>query len=382
MQNIPKVILVIESSSAFGRRLLVGITKYARIHGPWAFYSTQDGIQSNLPKLRGPEADGIIMYEASGFRKLINLGKPYVLITQNPADYPEHPTIKTDSKSISKAAANHLISRGLRNFAYCGFDDINWSMERGKYFQEILNSQGYSVFAFNESSHLSKNKSESEQKRLIEWLNKLPKPIGIMACNDNRGQHIVEACKIAGIQIPEDVSVIGVDNDDLICELCDPPLSSIVLDSESAGYEAAKMLHDSMNKIKFEPKVWVIKPTYIKVRNSTDIMATQDKELVKAINFIKQNFSKNIQVEDVVDSTALSRRSLELRFREKLRRTINAEIRRVRVEHISKLLIETNLSISEIAYSLGFSSVEHISRYFQREIGKSPREFRKVHLVK
>ena len=214
---------------------------------------------------------------------------------------------------------------------------------------------------------------------MADWLKDLPKPIGIMACNDDKGQHVIEACKIAELRIPEDVAVVGVDNDDLICDLCDPPLTSVALNVEKAGYETARLLDFMMsNKKSTLNKNIVVKPTYVRTRHSTDIIATEDKELTKAISFIRQNFRKDIKVEDVVESTLLSRRSLEQRFRNKLNRSINSEIRRIRVEHISKLLVETDLSISEIAYSLGFSSAEHISRYFQREKGKCPRDFRKV----
>lgn len=203
-----------------------------------------------------------------------------------------------------------------------------------------------------------------------------------MACNDDRGQHVIEACKIAELHIPEDVAVIGVDNDDLICDLCDPPLTSVALNVEKAGYETAKLLDSMMNNKNTVNRNINVKPTYVRTRYSTDIIATEDKELTKAISFIRQNFRKNIKVEDVVESTLLSRRSLEQRFRNELNRSINSEIRSIRVEHICKLLVETDLSISEIAYGLGFSSAEHISRYFQREKGKCPREFRKVQTPK
>ncbi len=378
MNNVPKVVLVLDTSRAFGRRLLLGITKYARLNGAWAFYSELGNIQSNLPKINVSQADGIIMCDSDRFKHLVKLKKSSILIIHNTEDYPGFPAIKTDSKSIAQMAIDHLISKGLKNFGFCGFDDMKWSIERNKYFEEILADKDFEVSTFIEPQYFSKKKWVLEQKLMAEWLTELPKPVGIMACNDDRAQHVIEACKIAQLKIPQDVSVIGVDNDDLICDACDPPLSSIVLDFERAGFEAAKLLDDFMNNKNFQPKVLTVKPTHIKVRKSTDVIATQDKELLKAINFIKQNFRKDIRVVDVVESTAISRRSLELRFREKLSRSINDEIRRIRIEHICNLLIETDLSISEIAYGLGFSSVEHISRYFQREIGKSPREFRKV----
>ena len=223
----------------------------------------------------------------------------------------------------------------------------------------------------------SKRKWENEQILMAAWLKQLKKPVGIMACNDDRGQHVIEACKIAMLRVPEDVAVIGVDDDDLICDLCDPPLSSVALNVEKAGYEAAKLLDKMMSEGKQINKNIEVNPTYVRIRHSTDIIATQDIELTKAITFIRQNFRKSIQVKNVVEATTLSRRGLEQRFRNKLNRSINSEIRRIRIEHICRLLVETELSISEIAYGFGFSSVEHISRYFQKEMGQSLRDYRK-----
>ena len=375
---IPKVILVVETSRAFGRRLLLGITKYARLHGPWAFYREPSGLQSSYPKLKDWHADGIIMRNAKASKPLLELNIPTILVPHNNEIYLDCPVVKTDGESISKMAADHLLNIGLKNFAYSGFDNFPWSSERQKYFEKYIKDKNFNISIFHQPKTLSRRKWENEQTLMADWLKSLPKPIGIMACNDDRGQHVIEACKIAQLRIPEDVAVIGVDNDDLICDLCDPPLSSVALNVEKAGYEAARLLDLMMNNRKTVVKNITVKPTYVRTRHSTDIIATEDKELTKAISFIRQNFRKDIRVEDVVESTILSRRSLEQRFRNKLNRSINSEIRRIRVEHISKLLVETDLSISEIAYSLGFSSAEHISRYFQREKGKCLREFRKI----
>ena len=137
----------------------------------------------------------------------------------------------------------------------------------------------------------SKRKWENEQKFLADWLKSLPKPIGIMACNDDRGQHVIEACKIAELHVPEDVAVIGVDNDDLICDLCDPPLTSVALNIEKAGYETAKLLDSMMSTKNTIHRNIDVKPTYVRTRHSTDIIATEDKELTKAISFITTEFS-------------------------------------------------------------------------------------------
>ncbi len=254
---------------------------------------------------------------------------------------------------------------------------MSWSLQRQENFIQYLEKEGFKTSVFKQSNSAFQKKWEQEQIHMAKWLKNLPKPVGIMACNDDRGQHVLDACKIAELRVPEDVAVIGVDNDDLICDLCDPPLTSIALNAEKAGYEAAELLDKLMCGEKTDKHIIPVKPTHIISRSSTDLLATEDKEIIKAIRYIRQNFRKNIQVSDVVNSTILSRRNLELRFKKSINRSINSEIRRIRVEQICRLLIETEMSISEIAYGLGFSSVEHISRYFKSEIGTNLRDYRR-----
>jgi LacI family transcriptional regulator len=200
-----------------------------------------------------------------------------------------------------------------------------------------------------------------------------------MACNDDRGQHILEVCKRIGFKVPEDVAVIGVDNDPMICEIGDPPLTSIALNVESAGYEAAKLLDRLIKNKKKNGQQIIVSPTYIVQRQSSDILAVNDAEVASAIRFIKGNAKNKILVNDVVKTTRISRRSLEQRFRKTVHRSIYDEIRRVRVEWILRLLIETDLPISHITSFFNFTDVEHISRYFKKEKGIGIREFRKLH---
>jgi LacI family transcriptional regulator len=308
----------------------------------------------------------------------LDLKIPAIIVPHNPDIYPNFPVIKTDGENISRMASGHLFDKGFRNFAFSGYYNLPWSIERQKFFEQFIIKSGYSVSIFFQSKSPAKRKWEIEQSLLAEWLKKLPTPVGIMACNDDRAQQVIEACKIAKLRIPDDVGVIGVDNDDLICDLCDPPLTSIAMNVEKIGYEAAESLDKMMkNKSKLKDDL-VVKPTHVKTRYSTDIVFTEDAELAKAISFIRQNFRSTIQVADVVKATSLSRRTLEQRFKQKLNRSINSEIKRLRIEHICSLLLETDLSISDIAYGLDFSSMEHISRYFHKETGKSLREFRKL----
>ena len=223
------------------------------------------------------------------------------------------------------------------------------------------------------------NEWESEQRFVSVWVNNLPKPVGIFACNDDRGQHILEVCKQSKLKVPEDVAVIGVDNDPMICEISDPPLTSIALNVESAGYETAKLLDKMIDKKEIFEEQILVSPSYVVQRQSSDILAVSDSEVAKAIQFIMKNAKNKILVEDVVRTTNISKRSLERKFKSTIRRSIYNEIQFVRIDLISKLLIETDLSISQITSHFNFTDAEHISRYFKKEKGVGLREFRKYH---
>lgn len=373
-----KIILLLETSRAFGRQLIIGITKYAKLHGPWSFYKEPIDLKSSIPHLTNWKPDGIIMRDTLISKELLKLKKPTILAIHD-SRYPKNlPVIKTDSVAIAKMAAEHFIEKGFKNFAFCGFDEYDWSEGRKFYFNKFINEAGYKAYNYI-SPKGKKSYWKNEQKNLINWIKSLPKPIGIFACNDDRGQHILEVCKLINLKIPDDVAVIGVDNDPMVCELGDPPLSSIALNVEAAGYNAAKLMDYMIEKNKLTGEHILVSPTHIVQRQSTEIIAVEDPEVAKAIKYIKENAKNKILVEDVVKATCLSRRTLERRFKQILHRSIYSQIQHTRIELISKLLIETDLSISQITSLFNFTDVEHISRYFKREKGIGLREFRKLH---
>lgn len=377
-RNLNKVILLIETSRAFGRELLYGIARYSKLHGPWVFYREPRNLKSHIPRLTNWQADGIIMRNSIISNELLKLKIPSILVLHDPQRPGDTPAVITDGIRIAQLAAEHLLNRGLRNFAYCGFDNFYWSDERKKFFKNIIADAGYKTFIYGEGMPKKYKSWEREQLQMAEWLKTLPKPVGIMTCNDDRGNHVLEACKIANLHVPEEVSVIGVDNDPLVCDLSDPPLTSIALNTESAGYAAAELLDRLMNGEPMQRQEIIVTATHVARRQSTDILAVEDRDVVAAIRFIRQNAKSKIRVNDVVEQTCLSRRSLESRFREILNRSIQEEIRKVRTDLISQMLIETNMSIAEITAMFNFTDSEHISRYFKKEKGISLRDFRKI----
>ena len=370
------ILVTIESSRSSGRRLLRGIAKYARFHGPWSFCWEPRGLAEIVAAAGNSDVDGIITRDAYFVDERLLRRIPTILVRHNRKESPKALNVITDCHKAARMAVDHFIERGLKNFAFCGYNGIVWAEERQEVFSRRLKEMGFKTHVHNGRFPEGAHQSERERERLVRWLKSLPNPIGLMGCNDDRCQHIVRACKEASLRIPDDIAIIGVDNDELVCELSDPPLSSVSLNFEKAGFEAASQLDRLM---KGEPDGGgniVVQATHIVTRKSTDFTAVDDPEIAKALSFIRRHFTEAIGVEDVVETAALSRRVLEKRFRQLLNRSVLEEIRQVRTNHIAQMLVETNESILEIALALGFQDSDHISRYFRKETGMSLRQYR------
>jgi len=385
MPKVRKVVLLITPSREYTRGLLRGIAKYSRTQGLWTFYRPLDyrepkGKDGLLSLLKTWNPDGILMREPHKTEDIIAMGFPTISCPYTRERIPGITNIMTDHISVGKMGAEHLLERGFQQFAYCGFNDWWWSRKRGDVFGKTAAEAGYPTYFYPQPRVKAKRTCDKELPIIADWLLTLPKPIGLMACNDDRGEWVVEACKIAEVNVPDEIAIVGVDNDQLICDLCNPPLSSIVLNIEKAGYEAAATLDKMMDGERASSCDIHVRPTHVAIRQSTDVLAVDDASVAAAIRFIRQHSKTVIQVNDVVNVVPLSRRVLEKRFRTILGRSIHDEIRCTRVEQIIRMLAETVMPISEIAQALGFSDVAHISRYFRREKGMSPLAYRKRYL--
>ncbi|UCF43002.1 MAG: DNA-binding transcriptional regulator [Planctomycetota bacterium] len=379
MAEIPKIILRIETSVAYGRGLLYGIAKYSRIHGPWAFYSEPGAEQTALPHLDKWGASGIItrIPDEGKLDQLVINGLPAILIPLK-EKIPDFPNIIDDCATAGRMAAEHLLDRGFRNFAFCGFSDMHWSRDRRENFTKRIAKAGFETQSYERPRAKVVCYYQKELRLLAEWLNLLPRPVGVMTCDDEHGRHAVEACKVAGLHVPEQVAIVGVDNDELTCTLSDPPLSSIAVNTRKAGYKAAALLDRLMTgREKMAEKKIIVRPLHVVTRQSTDVLAIKDREVAEAIRFIHRNAKRPIQVSDAADAAALSRRVLEKRFRKIMGRSVYGEINRQRIGHVAGMLVDTDQSISQIALSLGYPSVKHIARSFRREKGMSPLAYRK-----
>ena len=381
MKRTPKIILQIETTHSYGRGLIAGIVKYSQSHGPWAFfreppfYGSKISLSNRVRHFKRLKPDGLIIREPHNIDVYLDLGIP-VIVSPNKVS-PQVPCIETDAVMIGCMAALHFIERGFTNFAYCGFEGIQWSDNRLAAFNEHLNAKGFSLQVFAGSVSGLSNPGGKQSQQLAAWLENLPKPAAIMCCNDDMGRIVLEICKTAQIDVPGKLAVLGVDNDELVCQLTDPPLSSIHLDSQEAGFEAAALMERLINSEQMNGQTILHQPLSVITRRSSDIYAVQDECVLKALDFIRDNCRHPIQVSDVAAAVCLSERQLFTKFKDNLNRSVHDEIKRIKTEQIKKLLAETDLSISAIAYKMGFNDPAHISRYFKQITGCGLEQYRR-----
>jgi len=375
-----KVLLIVDTSRLTGRDLLRGAEKYISAFARWEVHTLDpnyltDGFAAEVRRLDHRRYDGFFICCTEDISAILKIKKPKVIHYTPRERIPGTSRIVTSSAKIGKAAAGHFISLGFKHFAYCGFSGILWSDLRYASFRRTLRHSGFTDIA-SLADAPGRDRSTS-RRRLEAWLRKLPRPVCVFACNDDRAVYILEACKSAGISVPEEVAVLGVDNDDLVCNLSSPPLSSIALDFTNAGFQAARHLDLLMTRRVAHTAINV-DPVEIVTRRSTDVYAVDDTELVAAMIFIRHHYQKPIQVSDVVGATAISRRELEYRFKQVFKKTVQDEINRLRMEHITKLLANSRDPIYKIARTLEFTDPEHFSRYFKNLTGLTPSAFRQT----
>jgi LacI family transcriptional regulator len=381
--RIPRVLLLVESSRGSGRALLQGIARYAHHCGPWSCYWEPAGLEKAWTKLKAADFDGIIMRDVDQLDKVLAIGIPAVVIGHGRTEVPGLLNIVTESAKIGQMAATHLLACGFRHFAFCGVhpslaEDPPWSRLRRQAFVDCIRQSGWTSHDFSGSPSAARLSWQRERGLMANWLQSLPKPLGLMAANDDRARQLVEACKVAGILIPSQVGVIGVDNDEVVCGLSDPPLSSIALNFDRAGYEAASALDSLMKGQGPVPPRILVYPTHLVVRRSTDVVAVEDKSLAKALRHIRDaTRQEDLTVATVALSAGVSRRLLEKKFRRELGHSVLDEIRRVRTDKVAQMLVETQLSVAEIAEALGFNEVQHFARYFRAVKNMSPLAYRK-----
>ncbi|GAB5559301.1 MAG: DNA-binding transcriptional regulator [Synoicihabitans sp.] len=377
MPNRPRVALLIETSNRYGRQLLRGIRQWEHENGPWALRLVEQGRGATVPQwLKNWDGDGIIARaEHRGIAQALKATGLPVVDVSAAVERSMFPQVVTDSRDVTALAFEHFRDRGLNHIAYCGARGFRWAAQRGEYFRQLVESKGLELHEFK----LVDRSPESELRQMGRWLQRLPKPLGVLACYDIRGQQVLEACYSAGLKVPEDVSVLGVHNDVLLCELCDPPLSSVIPDATRAGALAAELLAALMKGEKVATRVHMIPPLGVATRQSTDIVAVSDQRVAEAVRFIRREVCNGINVADVLRAVPMARTALERKFKESLGCTPRQLIERLRMERVRALLAETEATVAEVAERTGFQYPEYMTVAFRRATGETPREWRAKH---
>lgn len=389
------VALLVESSRAYGRGLLRGIARYLRSENHWTVLHEERALGDAPPDwLTRERVDGILArVENPALAECVRTLRVPAVDMRGLRPLAGVPVITTDEAAVTRLAADHLIERGFRQFAFCGFGGADYSMARMRQFVRHLEAAGHPVATHEsplmpvgaDTSHIEAG-ALPRHRELAEWLRSLPTPIGVMACNDVRGRQVLDACREAGIDVPDEIAVIGVDNDDVLCDLSDPPMSSVIPDTGRIGSEAAALLDRMMNGHAPPDESILIEPVGVITRRSTDVLAVEDPQVAEALRFIREHACRGINVEAVLDHLAgaagggggaVSRSTLDRRFHQTLGRSAKEEILRVRLARVRQLLRETDEPLSAIAAMVGIGHTEHLSVLFKRATGETPGTFRR-----
>ncbi|PCE62689.1 hypothetical protein B7P33_18785 [Sediminicola luteus] len=372
-----KVALLMETSNAYSRGVIKGIYGYIMEHDQWDVYLGEYSRgEPNPDWLLSWDGDGIIArIENETIAELIKRCQLPTIDVSSANLIPGIPWVETDDRKIAQLAFEHLKDCGLKHFAFAG-SQFNWSKWRADHFKEVLEGQGVRCDYYSLPMHLDYHVVD-EQKKIESWLATLPKPIGIFAAYDQLGRLIIDCSQKMGFMVPEEIAVIGVDNDPLICELCSPPLTSVIPDTFKTGYLAAELLAALMQG-KTEVNITnLMAPIGVKKRRSTDSLAIEDPHISKALHYIYENASiGSFSINDILAIVPMTRRVFEKRFLEMVGHTPYKEAQRIRVARIQELLTESDLGLLEIAEKMGFEHVSYMSFLFKRETGISPIAYR------
>ena len=384
-----RVLMMTDFTESYGNKLLQGIIKYSHEHSPWVVgkipLSFRDGNQLKTAAEIADhwKADAII----GQFRSFEDIRpfqeKGIIPVAQDfLQSFPGIINITGDYLEAGRMAARYFMERGLRHFAYYGLNGVVWSDGRRDGFMEVAARDAGAPLRKSDIREIKNLKTSwwYNTEKLIHWLRSLPKPVGIYCCDDNKAYNIIEACSQSqqtGLRIPEDILLLGTDNDETVCQLCMPQLSSVALDVEIAGYQVAALIEYLLNlppkeRSKHYSDI-IVRPTHIVTRHSTDALVNDNPYISKILQYIENNIGKSLRVEDLVALVPMSRRTLEETFSKSMGTSIYRYIIQTRVSRFQKLILG-GFSPSQAAMELGLE-YKSLSREFKRQTGLSPKEF-------
>jgi LacI family transcriptional regulator len=391
------VALLIETSNAYARGILEGIAEYQRTRDQWSVYLPELERGASPPEwLSDWKGDGVIArIETEAIASAVSRLQVPTIDVSAARRVPNIPWVETDDVRVADLAFEHLRERGFRHFAFCGPSGFNWALWRGEQFERRCLESGLDCSVhwteFRSQSQFTKSVSrKSPESRMDHWLDSLPNPVGLFCAFDIQAQIVLDHCRNLGIQVPEQIAVIGVDNDPIVCNLAHPSITSVIPDARGAGQRAAElldawMLHCPKRTTQGPPKSLaesiLLKPLGIESRQSTDVTAVSSPDIAAAVRFIRDHACDGIDVSHVLQHVPLSRRKLEYQFVEATGTTPHEMIARVRMERVRRLLQETDLSLEQIANCCGFEHPEYMHVVFKRRYHITPGQFRRQQMT-
>jgi LacI family transcriptional regulator len=385
MPGVKGIALIYDATLAYDLKVMTGVAAYIQQNPNHTIYIEENALKDQrLPDLRHWRGDGIIAnFDNPAIASAVARSKFPIVAFGGGYGYAHKssaPYFFANNTMIANMAADHLLARGFRHFAYCGYTKtrINgWSEERRRAFVNCVRKRGFACDVYVD--HLERDRQwTSVQRKVANWLKSLPKPLGVMAANDRGARHVLEACRALSLRAPEDVAVIGVDNDELLCELSSPALTSIEQGAKRLGYQAAALLDHMMNGVRPRTRRFVVDPVGVVTRQSTDVLAVDDPIVSNALRFIREHAFEGIKVQDIVNAVAVSRSGLEAKIKKALGYTAHTAIRKAQLEQARRLVSETNLPLKEVAANVGFRSIQHMTTLFGKVFHQPPAKYRQA----
>jgi len=379
-----QIALILDTNQAYDRKVVSGITRYMRQVGNWSLHMELDP-KSKIPNFDDWQGHGVIadLDDLDVYKVISKLNIPVVGIGGGYGFYPKFkniPYVYTDNNEVVDLAYQHLRQVGFQHLAFCGVEanQINgWAKERQMHFESLCEKDG-----FEKLTYLGKSISNRNWNSMIDdiskWIKKLPKPIGILAANDMRAYHILEACLRADISVPDDVAVVGIDNDEMICSLAHPPLTSVIQGTDLLGYYASEIL-DRMIEGEENIESKVVPPQGMAIRESSDSHVIDDDLLAMSLKYIRSKACSGIRVDEVANHCHVSRSTLENRFKQKLKHSVHYEITRVQINKVKEMLMQSTMPLKHISRVSGFSSPQYMSLKLKESTGLSPLQYRQKH---
>lgn len=380
MKAAPKIALLVETSREYGRGILRGVIRYQQEHEPWSIYFKPQGLGAPPPPwLKSWRGDGILarINDRHMARVLTETSVPVVDL-RNALPNLDIPRVAISNEAVVRIAVDHFLEQGFRHFAFCGTprgENRNQD-DRCAMFEALVRAKGFVCHTYAHPGTPPRS-WDAEQRHIACWLRSLPTPIAVMTCHDDRGQQVIDACLRAGLRVPDEVAILGVDNDPFLCNLSTPQLSSIDVHPERIGYEAAALLHRLMKGERPPEKPILCEPRGLVIRRSTDVSAVGDPLVARVCQLIREHAARPVGIEQILTGIPVSRSSIFRRFKVELGRSPKKELTRVRLERAKALLVSSSQPVEEVARQTFRTDAKHFIAVFRRATGATPMEYRR-----